>query len=220
MRGPINNFSKRIRAFIWLMATSTTAAWLAFAAPVKIELPRETETFKPGNGFEIANAHCLICHSADYVAIQPPLSRAFWKSSVQKMQQKYGATIPEEQVEPLIEYLTRNYGTTTNGSSTSNISAQTPPPSSSTSHVQKSDAIQIATKYGCLACHNVNTKVVGPAYREIAAKYRADPKAPASIDQQIHQGGSGKWGPMLMPPFPQVTAGETKLLTEWILSLK
>jgi mono/diheme cytochrome c family protein len=75
--------------------------------PVKFELPRETETFKPGNGFEIANAQCLICHSADYVAIQPPMSRAFWKGSVQKMQQKYGAIIPDEQVEPLVGYWSR-----------------------------------------------------------------------------------------------------------------
>ena len=63
-------------------------------------------------------------------------------------------------------------------------------------------------------------KIVGPAYRDIAAKYKTDPKAFAKIDEQIHKGGSGKWGPIIMPPFPQVTAGETKVLADWILGLK
>ena len=75
-------------------------------------------------------------------------------------------------------------------------------------------------KYGCFGCHNVSIKIVGPAYREIAAKYKADAEAAAKIDQQIHKGGSGKWGPIIMPPFPQVSATETKVLTDWILGLK
>jgi hypothetical protein len=47
--------------------------------------------------------------------------------------------------------------------------------------------------------------LIGPAYQDIAAKYKTDPEARAKIEQQIHKGGSGKWGPMTMPPFPQVT---------------
>jgi len=86
--------------------------------------------------------------------------------------------------------------------------------------VTNSDGPQVAAKYGCLGCHNVSVKIVGPAYREIAAKYQSDSEAAAKIAQQIHQGGSGKWGPILMPPFPQVTTSETKALTEWILALK
>ena len=50
-------------------------------------------------------------------ASQPPMPRAFWKGSVQKMQQKYGAPIPDEQVEAVVDYLTKNYGVSSNGAS-------------------------------------------------------------------------------------------------------
>src|SRR5882724_9065637 len=75
-----------------------------------IQLPPETGAFKQDRGAEIANGQCLICHSVEYVVLQPPMPRAFWKSSVQKMQQKYCAPIPDDQVEALADYLARNYG--------------------------------------------------------------------------------------------------------------
>jgi len=142
------------------------------------------------------------------------MPRAFWKSSVQKMQQKYGAPIPDGQVDALADYLTKNYGITTNsGASALSVSQKS-------SAVAAMDGQQIATKYGCLGCHNVQIKIVGPAYHEIAAKYKADPDALAKMEQQIHKGGSGKWGPIIMPPFPQVNASETRVLADWILGLK
>ena len=185
----------------------------AFA--LDIQLPPETGAFKQDVGAEIANGQCLTCHSVEYVVIQPPMQRAFWKAEVQKMQQKYGAQIPEEQVEAVVDYLTKNYGVTTNSTQTAKLQA-----SASTAQIHAADAQQIATKYGCLGCHNPAVKLVGPAYRDIAAKYKTDPAALAKIDEQIHKGGSGKWGPIIMPPFPQVSAGETKILADWILGLK
>src|SRR5438552_15285252 len=85
------------------------------ASALEIQLPPETGAFKQDTGAEIANGQCLVCHSVEYVTMQPPMPRAFWKSSVQKMQQKYGAPIPDGQVEPLTDYLTKNYGVATNG---------------------------------------------------------------------------------------------------------
>src|SRR5205823_3951860 len=94
-----------------------------------IQLPPETGTFKQDAGAEIANGQCLICHSVEYVSTQPPMARPFWKSSIQKMQQKYAAPIPDDQVEPLADYLTKNYGIFTNataGSSPTTTQAQSP----------------------------------------------------------------------------------------------
>src|SRR6478735_2352297 len=82
--------------------------WRAMA--LDIQLPLETGTFKQDAGAEMANGQCLICHSVEYVTMQPPMPRAFWKSAVQKMQQKYGAQITDGQIDPLTDYLTRNYG--------------------------------------------------------------------------------------------------------------
>jgi mono/diheme cytochrome c family protein len=84
--------------------------WSIVAEEVKFTLPPESNRFKPGPGSEIAAAQCVICHSADYVSTQPPMPRAFWKAGVQKMQKVYGAPIPDEQVDRLVDYLTRNYG--------------------------------------------------------------------------------------------------------------
>ena len=86
------------------------AAWLVMGAEVKITLPPETNRFKAGPGSEIAAVQCVICHSADYISTQPPLPRAFWQAGVEKMQKIYGAPIPDEQVEPLVDYLVKNYG--------------------------------------------------------------------------------------------------------------
>ena len=191
------------------------SGWLGQAMALEIQLPHETEAFKQDAGAEIANGQCLICHSVEYVTMQPPLGRAFWKGSVQKMQQKYGAPITDAQVEPLVDYLTKNYGTTTNGAT-----VQTQSPALPATHAAAQTGPQLAMKYNCLVCHNTKVKILGPAYQEIAARYKTDPEAAAKIEQQIHDGGSGKWGPIIMPPFPQVTAAEIKALTNWILSLK
>jgi cytochrome c551/c552 len=141
------------------------------------------------------------------------MGRAFWKASIQKMQQKYAAPIPDSQVEALADYLTRNYGAGTNAPTT----AATVPQAAS---AHSENGPQIATQYGCLGCHNTQMKIVGPAYREIAAKYKTDPQAFAKIDEQIHKGGSGKCGSIIMPPFPQISAAETKILADWILGMK
>jgi len=201
------------------VAAICLTSFLVRGAQVEIQLPPEINAFKQDAGAELANAQCLICHSVEYVSMQPPMTRAFWKSSVQKMQQKYGAAIVDEQVDPLADYLARNYGAPTNGTAPTAI-AQSQPRQAAPDRITAADGPQIAAKYGCLGCHNTSVKIVGPAYREIAMKYKSDPDAATKVEQQIHNGGSGKWGPIIMPPFPQVTTAETRILTQWILGLR
>jgi hypothetical protein len=80
------------------------------AAPQKIELPPDSVVFKEAPGANLASAQCLICHSAEYVTTQPPFSRAAWKASVEKMQKKFGAPIPQDQVDALVDYIVKTYG--------------------------------------------------------------------------------------------------------------
>jgi cytochrome c551/c552 len=191
------------------------------AGPLKIDLPPETAAFKPGTGSEIANGQCLICHSVEYVTMQPPLPRAYWTASVKKMREKFGAPLPPEQVEAVVNYLVRNYGQDANGAqeTAANQSAHAPEANpATTAPSQALNGEAVATKYGCFGCHNVSLKIVGPAYHDVAAKYHGDPAAFAKIADQIHKGGSGKWGPVIMPPFPMITEAETKALADWILS--
>jgi cytochrome c len=78
----------------------------------------------------------------------------------------------------------------------------------------------LATRNGCLACHTVDKKVVGPGFKEIAAKYRNDKGAAAKLAQKVKEGGKGVWGEMLMPPNTHVKDEDIKAMVAWILSLK
>ncbi len=189
------------------------------AAVVQIKLPPETASFTSGPGLEIANGQCLTCHSVEYVTTQPPMPSAFWAAEVKKMRQNYGANIPDDQVAPLVDYLARNYGAGTNAQPPVSTSLATNATSPAAQAVTVSGE-SLATRYGCLGCHQVSTKLVGPPYKDVAAKYSKDPNAYARISEQIHKGGSGKWGSVLMPPFPTITDAETKALANWILSRK
>ena len=75
-------------------------------------------------------------------------------------------------------------------------------------------------KDGCAACHGIDKKIVGPAYVDVAAKYKGDAGAQAKLTQKIKAGGAGVWGPIPMPPNPQVPDDEIKALVSWILALK
>ena len=78
----------------------------------------------------------------------------------------------------------------------------------------------MAKKYNCLACHQVDKKVVGPAYQDIAKKYAGQSGAEAKLVEKVKKGGAGVWGPIPMPPNTAVPDADVKKLVEWVLSLK
>ena len=78
----------------------------------------------------------------------------------------------------------------------------------------------LATAKNCMACHAVDKKLVGPAYRDVAAKYRDDPKAEAKLFDKVKKGGQGVWGQVPMPPNAQVPDADIHALVKWILSQK
>jgi cytochrome c len=75
-------------------------------------------------------------------------------------------------------------------------------------------------KYGCNACHAEDKKVIGPSYKDVAAKYKGDAGAVAKLTEKVKKGGSGVWGPVPMPPNAQVPDAEVKKMVELILALK
>jgi cytochrome c len=78
----------------------------------------------------------------------------------------------------------------------------------------------LATKKNCMACHALDKKLVGPSYKDVAAKYAKDNTAAAKLAEKIQKGGQGVWGPVPMPANPQVSAEEAKTLAAWVLSAK
>jgi cytochrome c len=82
-----------------------------------------------------------------------------------------------------------------------------------------SDAGQLMAKYNCQACHQVDKQLVGPAFRDIAKKYKADAGAASKLQAKVKNGSSGVWGAIAMPP-NDVPAADLQALIEWVMSLK
>jgi cytochrome c len=80
--------------------------------------------------------------------------------------------------------------------------------------------LQLATAKNCMACHAVDKKLVGPSYKDVAAKYAGQKDAADKLAVKVMKGGSGVWGPVPMPANAQVNADEAKKLVAWVLSQK
>lgn len=78
----------------------------------------------------------------------------------------------------------------------------------------------LAQKNACMSCHGVDKKIVGPAFKEVAAKYKGDAGAQAKLVDKVKNGGKGVWGQVPMPPSPQVKPEDANKIIAWILSLK
>jgi cytochrome c len=91
-------------------------------------------------------------------------------------------------------------------------------------HAQGLDAKkagELMTKAGCNACHQVEKKVLGPAYKDVAVKYKANPKALELLAKKTREGGVGVWGQIPMPPHTKekISDDDLKQLVAWILTL-
>ncbi|WP_291484135.1 c-type cytochrome [Acidovorax sp.] len=80
--------------------------------------------------------------------------------------------------------------------------------------------LALATSKNCMACHAVDKKLVGPAYKDVAAKYAGQKDAADKLAAKIMKGGSGVWGPVPMPANTQVNEAEAKKLAAWVLTQK
>ena len=79
---------------------------------------------------------------------------------------------------------------------------------------------KLAQSNGCMTCHAVDKKVIGPSYKEIAAKYRSDKAAEANLVKKVKAGGSVVWGPTPMPPNAHIKEDDIKTLVQWVLATK
>jgi cytochrome c len=77
---------------------------------------------------------------------------------------------------------------------------------------------EILTKNGCLACHAVDKKVIGPAYQEVAAKHKGQADAATILTQHIKGGSSGVYGPIPMPPNVGISDADIKTVVEWLVA--
>ena len=81
-------------------------------------------------------------------------------------------------------------------------------------------SMDLAKAKNCTACHAVDKKLIGPSYKDVAAKYASDKDAVARLSKKVREGGVGVWGQIPMPANPQVNADEAATLVKWVLSAK
>jgi len=79
---------------------------------------------------------------------------------------------------------------------------------------------KLAQSSGCMTCHSVDKKILGPSFKEITAKYRSDKNAEADLFKKVKGGGKGVWGETPMPPNAHVKDEDIKTLVHWIVTLK
>lgn len=84
-----------------------------------------------------------------------------------------------------------------------------------------SNGAELAQKNGCMACHGIDKKILGPGFTDVAVKYKGDAGAVAMLSKKIKEGGSGVWGPIPMPANgPKVSDADIKIMAEWVLAAK
>ncbi len=200
--------------FLFLLVISIAP----FAHAKPIELPTETAKLKPSSlpGYKIATAKCLICHSADLINQQPPgMTLDQWTAEVKKMQHAYGAPLEPDEMTVIAQYLGVTYGSTKLKNLPKSATATSTTAQSISNGV--TDVKALLSKNACLGCHSITEKVVGPSYRDVATKYRQDPKALETVMAHIKSGGTGRWGTNAMPPFSSLSDAELKALAEFVL---
>jgi cytochrome c len=83
----------------------------------------------------------------------------------------------------------------------------------------KADAADLAKRKACLSCHGIDKRVVGPAFKEVAARYKGEAGIEAKLVEKLRRGGGGAWGPISMPPSPDLATEDAATLVKWVLGL-
>lgn len=202
-----------------LLATSALAPYSAIA--LDIQLPPETAVFKPSElpGYTLAQRNCMTCHSVHYIQSQPPASpRDYWEATVKKMRVPFGAKLADEDIPAIVDYLVKTYGAERNSGTMALNTADKPATVALTTAPGPVGAKALLAANNCMACHAIDKKIVGPAFRDVAAKYASKANAAALVARNIRDGGSGKWGPVSMPAFGQLSDAEAGVLAHYVLS--
>lgn len=162
-----------------LIAGALAPAGAAHA--LDITLPSETARYQPSDlpGYRLAQQNCLTCHSAQYAQYQPRSSpRAYWDATVKKMKKPFGAPFADDDIPAIVDYLVKTYGAerpaapaaaagavTITAAATPAATTQNQPQSTTPQTTAARDPQALLNANGCLACHAVDKKIVGPAFR-------------------------------------------------------
>ena len=179
----------------------------AIAAPVHSQKP---DKLIEGPGSTLTETKCKICHELQHIR-RAPLSRGEWADNLKNMKER-GTPMTDAEMAVILDYLAVYY----------NREKPAPAPSADTlAGGGTDDPIQkLLGANACTACHAVDKRVIGPSFKEVAAKYASDAGAAARLAAKIRAGGQGSWGNVPMPPNPGLSEKDLRALTDWVLSRK
>ena len=136
-------------------------------------MPPETATYKPSAlpGYQLVQRNCMTCHAAQYASSQPPASpRAYWEATVKKMKKPFGAQFDDADMPAMVDYLVKTYGAERGAATTGAAVAR--PAAAAVPAANGKDVQTLLAANGCMACHALDQKVVGPGFAEVAARYK------------------------------------------------
>ena len=198
------------------LARSLLAAALFASAPGGAQAPAPPEpTLVPGPGMELTMQRCVICHEAQHIT-RSRLTRSEWLENTELMI-KRGAPVTAAEIGPIVDYLFAYYGRNDDGS-------PRPRPAGATSAAPAPgkaggrDVQTLLATYGCTGCHAVDTRQVGPSFREVAKRFGGETGGAERVARRIRDGGAGDWGTVPMPPHPAIDDGELRALVAWVFA--
>jgi cytochrome c551/c552 len=163
----------------------------------------------PGPGSTLTENKCRICHELQHIRRQP-LSRGEWEDNLRNMKER-GTPMNEAEMAVILEYLATYY----------NREKPAPPPAADGLAAGGDDPMQkLLNAHGCMGCHALDARVVGPSFRQVAAKYAGNPAALQHLSLKIKNGGKGAWGEVPMPPNAGVSDADLKAIVGWVLEQK
>jgi sulfite dehydrogenase len=162
----------------------------------------------PGPGSTLTENKCRICHELQHIR-RSPLSRGEWADNLRNMKDR-GTPMDEAEMATILEYLATYY----------NREKPAPAPSADTLASRDTGAEPILQQNGCAGCHALDRRVVGPSFKEVAAKYAQDADAERKLAHKIRSGGQGVWGQVPMPPNPGLGDAELITIVAWVLQQK
>jgi cytochrome c551/c552 len=159
-----------------------------------------------GPGSTLTENKCKICHELQHIR-RSPLSRGEWADNIRNMKER-GTPMTEAEMALILDYLAVYY----------NRDKPAPEPSPDTLAAGGADPmLRLLEASGCTGCHAPDKRVVGPSFKEVAARYAGDMKSASSLARKIRQGGQGAWGNVPMPPNPGLSETDMQSLVTWVL---
>ena len=190
---------------------ATVALATAVIAPSGAQEPEpEPPRFlTPGKGSNLTTARCVTCHDARHIT-RAKLSRGEWEDNIKNMKDR-GAPMEPGEIPVILEYLATYY----------NRDTPAPAPDASASGYGMAGGgdpvARLFNAHACVACHTLDKRVVGPSFREVAARFAGDAGADGKLVKKIREGGAGSWGAVPMPPHPRLSDADLNAMVGWIL---